>query len=80
MRSDTLMGKHPIGIGGRNGNRETILEYLKEIEEKSKELNTKGVALIYWNDGRFCPTYETEGSFYLDFKVGKSLFIDYVGI
>ena len=34
MRSDTLMGKHPIGIGGKNGNRETILEYLKEIEEK----------------------------------------------
>lgn len=35
MRSDKLMGKRPIGIGGRNGNRETILEYLKEIEEKS---------------------------------------------
>lgn len=79
MRSDTLMGKNPIGIGGRNGNRETILKYIKEIEEKSKELNTKGVALIYWNDGRFCPTYKTNGSFYLDFKVGKSLFIDYVG-
>ena len=79
MRSDTLMGKYSIGIGGRNGDRETILEYLKKIEEKSKELNTKGVALIYWNDGRFCPTYKTNGSFYLDFKVGKSLFIDYVG-
>ena len=41
MRSDTLMGKNPIGIGGRNGNRETILEYIKEIEESAKKLYEK---------------------------------------
>ena len=79
MRSDTLIGNTPIGIGGRNGTRETIIEYLKEIEEKSKTLNTKGVAIIYWNNNEFCHTYETEGSFYLDFKVGSTLSIDYIG-
>lgn len=79
MRSDTLIGNNPIGIGGRNGNRETLLEYLKEIEEKSKLLNTKGVAIIYWNNSSFCPTYETEGSFYFDFKVGNTLAINYIG-
>lgn len=79
MRSDTLMGNHPIGIGGRNGNRETIVEYFKEIEEKEKMLNTKGVAIIYWNHSGFCPSYETDGCFYLDFKAGSTLSIDYVG-
>lgn len=79
MRSDTKIGNTPIGVGGRNGDRETIYEYLREIEQKSKELHTKGVAIIYWNNGRFCSTFETDGCFYLDFVTGKKLNIDYIG-
>lgn len=72
-------GNIPIGIEGKNGDRETIFEYFQEIKRKSKELQTKGVAIIYWNKGKFCPTYQTEGCFYLDFRTGESLIIDYVG-
>lgn len=79
MRSDTAIGNIPIGIEGKNGNRETILEYMKQIKEKSKELGTKGVAIIYWNGEKFCPTYNTDGCFYLDYRTSKELIIDYVG-
>ena len=79
MRSDTLVGNIPIGIGGQNGNRESILEYMRNIKRREKELGVSGVAIVYWNDGKFCPTYETEGSFYLDYRTNKELLIDYVG-
>lgn len=79
MRSDTQVGSIPIGIGGRNGNRYTIFEYIKQIKEQSQRLGTKGVAIIYWNKGKFCPTYDVEGCFYLDYQTKKQLMIDYVG-
>jgi hypothetical protein len=80
MRADTTMGNVPLGIDGKNGNRETIFEYLKEIKEKSKELGINGAAIIYWNKGKFCPTYDTDGCFYLDYcKNRNALIIDYVG-
>lgn len=79
MRSDTLVGNTPIGIGGENGNRETIFEYFQKIRQKAEELQTKGVAIIYWNNGKFCPTNEVEGCFYLDYRTKENLFIDYVG-
>lgn len=79
MRSDAKIGDPPIGIGGKNGNRETIFEYMQEIQQKSKELGTSGAAVIYWNEGPFCPTHEIEGSFYLDYRKEKELLIDYVG-
>lgn len=79
MRSDAKIGDAPIGIGGQNGNRETIFEYIRKVRQKSNELDSSGVAIIYWNDGDFCQTYETEGSFYLDYRTQKELIIDYVG-
>lgn len=79
MRSDAKIGDAPIGIGGQNGNRETILEYIRKVRQKSNELDSSGVAIIYWNDGDFCPTYEIEGNFYLDYRTQKELLIDYVG-
>ena len=79
MRSDTERGSEPIGIGGENGNRATIFEYMRQIKKKAEEKGIKGVAIIYWNKGKFCPTYETEGCFYLDYRTGKELIIDYVG-
>lgn len=79
MRSDTLIGNVAIGVGGKNGNRETIFEYIKKIRQKSEKLGTKGAALIYWNNGKFCPSYETEGSFYIDYRTKQELIIDYIG-
>lgn len=79
MRSDTKVGNTPIGIGGKNGNRETIFEYFREIKQKAEKLQTKGVAIIYWNNGKFCPTNEVEGSFYIDYRTSEYLSIDYVG-
>ena len=79
MRSDTAIGNIPIAVGGQNGNRETIFEYVKRINEKANELGTKGVAIIYWSDGKFCPTYETDGCFYLNYRTRKELIIDYIG-
>ena len=79
MRSDTLVGNISIGIGGQNGSRESIFEYIRNIKRREKELGVLGVAIIYWNDGKFCPSYETEGSFYLDYRTNKELLIDYVG-
>lgn len=79
MRSDTKIGNTPIGIDGQNGNRENIFEYMRKVRQKSNELGSSGVAIIYWNDGDFCPTYEIEGSFYLDYRTQKELLIDYVG-
>lgn len=79
MRSDTAIGNIPIGVGGQNGNRETIFEYIRRIKQKANELGTKGVAIIYWNNGRFCPTYETDGCFYLNYRTKKELIIDYIG-
>lgn len=79
MRSDTAVGNIPIGVGGENGNRETIFEYIKRIKQKETELGTKGVAVIYWNNGEFCPTYETDGCFYLNYRTKKELIIDYIG-
>lgn len=79
MRSDTKIGDTPIGVGGQNGNRETIFEYIRKVRQKSNELNSSGVAIIYWNDGNFCPTYKIEGSFYLDYRTQKELIIDYIG-
>ena len=43
------------------------------------EEGTKGVAIIYWNDGKFCEVYNIDGCFYLDYKTNKELIIDYVG-
>lgn len=80
MRSDTRVGDVPIGVGGQNGNRETILDYVRKIRQKSDELQSSGVALIYWNDGDFCHAYEINGSFYLDYITNKELIIDYVGM
>lgn len=71
--------QYPIGVGGQNGNRETIFEYIRKIKQKANELGTKGVAIIYWNDGRFCPTYETDGCFYLNYRTREKLIIDYIG-
>lgn len=79
MRSDAKIGDAPIGVDGQNGNRETIIEYIRKVRQKSNELGSRGVAIIYWNDGDFCPTYEIEGSFYLDYRTQKELLIDYVG-
>lgn len=79
MRSDTKIGDVPINVGGQNGNRKTIFDFIKRVREKSNELGSRGVALIYWNDGDFCPTYQIEGSFYLDYRTQKELFIDYIG-
>lgn len=79
MRSDAKVGHAPIGVGGQNGNRETIFEYIRKVRQKSNELDSSGVAIIYWNEGDFCPTYKIEGSFYLDYRTQKELIIDYVG-
>lgn len=79
MRSDTKIGNIPIGVSGRNGNRDTIIDYIKEIRQKAAMKGTKGVAIIYWNTGKFCPVYEIDGSFYLDYITNKQLIIDYVG-
>ena len=79
MRSDTAVGNVPIGVAGQNGNRVTIFEYMRRIRERAEELGTKGVAIIYWNNGKFCPTYETEGCFYLDYRTKQELIIDYIG-
>ena len=79
MRSDTKIGDKPIGVGGKNGNRESIFDFFKKVKNKSSELKSNGVAIIYWNDGDFCPTYETEGSFYLYFITHKELLVDYIG-
>ncbi|MBR0427087.1 MAG: hypothetical protein IJK18_02645 [Clostridia bacterium] len=79
MRSDTKIGDIPIGVNGQNGNRDTIFDFFKEVKKKSSKLGSNGVALIYWNDGAFCPTYKTEGCFYLDYRTQKQLLIDYVG-
>ena len=79
MRSDAKIGDVPIGVGGQNGNRKTIFDFIKKVREKSNELGSSGVAIIYWNEGDFCPTYEIEGSFYLDYRTQKELLIDYIG-
>ena len=79
MRADAKIGNIPISVDGQNGNRETIFEYIREIKQKSDELGTKGVAIIYWNNGKFCPTYQIEGSFYLNYRTQKELLIDYIG-
>lgn len=79
MRSDTAIGNIPIGVGGQNGNRDTIFEYIRKINQKANQLGTKGVAIIYWNNERFCSTYETDGCFYLDFRTKQELIIDYIG-
>ena len=52
---------------------------MREIIEKSNKSGTKGVAMIYWNEGRFCTTYEIDGCFYLYYRTNKDLIIDYVG-
>lgn len=79
MRADAQIGSHPISVSGRNGTRESIYNFFREIEENSAKVNSEGVALIYWSDGEFCHSYETDGSFYLDFCSGSKLLIDYVG-
>ena len=52
---------------------------LSYIKKKASELGTKGVAIIYWNNGRFCTTYETDGCFYLNYRTKEELIIDYIG-
>ena len=79
MRSDARIGDAPIGVSGQNGNRETIFDFIRKVREKSNELGSSGAAIIYWNEGDFCPTYEIEGSFYLDYRTQKELIIDYIG-
>lgn len=79
MRSDTKVENTSIGIRGQNGNRQTLLEYFRRVKQKARELGVNGVAIVYWNDGKFCPTYETEGCFYLDFRTNNELIIDYIG-
>ncbi len=79
MRSDTKIGNNRIDVNGKNGNRRTIAQYMREIIEKSNKSGTKGVAMIYWNEGRFCTTYEIDGCFYLYYRTNKDLIIDYVG-
>lgn len=79
MRSDAKIGDVPIGVGGQNGNRKTIFDFIKKVREKSNELGSSGVAIIYWNEGDFCPTYKIEGTFYLDYRTQKELLIDYIG-
>ena len=79
MRSDAKIGDVPIGVGGQNGNRKTIVDFIKKVREKSNELGSSGVAIIYWNEGDFCPTYKIEGTFYLDYRTQKELLIDYIG-
>ncbi len=79
MRSDTAIGNIHIAVEGQNGNRETIFEYVRRVNQKANELGTKGVAIIYWNNGRFCPTYETDGCFYLNYRTKEELIIDYIG-
>ena len=78
MRSDTVIGDNPIGIGGKNGNRQTIFDYINRISNESTNKSSRGVALIYWND-EFCPTYEINGVYYLSFRPSENLFIDYLG-
>lgn len=79
MRSDAKIGDAPIGVGGQNGNRKTIFDFIKKVRKKSNELGSSGVAIIYWNEGDFCPTYKIEGTFYLDYRTQKELLIDYIG-
>lgn len=79
MRSDTQIGRKTIGVGGQNGDRDTIFEYIRKIKQKSNEIGANGVAIIYWNNGKFCPTHEIEGSFYLDYRTRQELIIDYIG-
>lgn len=79
MRADTAIGNMPIAVGGQNGNRNTVFDYMEQIKKKAEEIGTKGVAIIYWNNGKFCPTYETDGCFYLDYRTKKELIIDYIG-
>lgn len=79
MRADTAIGNIPIGVGRQNGDRKTIFEYMRRIKQRANELGTKGVAIIYWNNGGFCPTYETDGCFYLDYMTKEKLLIDYIG-
>ena len=76
MRSDTQIGRKPIGVGGENGDRDTIFEYIRKIKQKSNEIGANGVAIIYWNNGKFCPTHEIEGSFYLDYRTRQELIIN----
>ena len=78
MRSDTVIGDSPIGISGQNGNRKTIIDYMNRISEESNNKNSRGVAIIYWND-EFCQTHEINGVYYLDFRPKENLFIDYLG-
>lgn len=79
MRSDVVIGMNPVGVKGKNGDRETVKEYMKQIQEASQDKNTKGVAMLYWSDGKFCHTYEIEGSLYIDYRTGQNVMIDYVG-
>lgn len=79
MRADTAIGNVPIAVKGQNGDRVTIFEYMRQIKKKAEELGIEGVAIIYWNNGKFCPTYETEGCFYLDYRMKQDLIIDYIG-
>ena len=62
MRSDTKIGNISIGVKGQNANRASILEYMKQINDKEKQL---GVAIVYWNKGKFCSTYEKDEIIYL---------------
>ena len=39
MRSDTKIGNNRIDVNGKNGNRRTIAQYMREIIEKSKQIN-----------------------------------------
>lgn len=75
MRSDVPLGEPRVNIGGKNGDRESIKQYLIDIKKQS----ANGVALIYWNEGEFCKTYETKGTWYLSFKQFDALYIDYLG-
>ena len=65
MRSDTKIGNISIGVKGQNANRASILEYMKQINDKEKQLGVKGVAIVYWNKGKFCSTYEKDEIIYL---------------
>ena len=48
MRADTAIGNMPIAVGGQNGNRNTVFDYMEQIKKKAEEIGTKGVAIIYW--------------------------------
>ena len=78
MRSDTIIGDNPIGVGGQNGDRKTIFDYYDKISKENINKNSRGVAIIYWND-EFCQTHEINGVYYLGFKPGECLLIDYLG-